>query len=300
MIPSCMDAKRHTRTLLLFILCFLGIVTSSVWAADIAFVSHKKLGSVKQLADKTATLLDSDVEIHGVNDDVDWSRFRAVVLVGAKAVKQWQVTDTPSIAVFISEAAAEAFSDKLNSAVFIEPPLQRQVILAKEILGSDRPLGILVSSKKNWHFDSFLGKPLSSSLITPYFVDQFDNLNRALVELLRNNHALVGIYDTKLYSSINIKNILITAYRQNKALIGPSSAYIKAGALATTYSDLDDVARRLEEILQSGLKNNRWPAAGYNPYFKIRYNEQVGRSLNLLLPDSDELVRKIRKVEGGA
>ena len=95
----------------------------------------------------------------------------------------------------------------------------------------------------------------------------------------------------------HIKNILITAYRQNKPLIGPSSAYIKAGALATTYSDIDDVAHRLSEMLLTGLKKHVWPEADYNPYFKVRYNQQVGRSLNLLLPDAESLASQLTKDE---
>lgn len=297
MSQNCMDAKRDNRMLLFLLLCCLTFTVFPVWSADIAIVSHKPLGSVKQLAEKSALLLEQDIDFHLLQDEVDWSSFKVVILVGAKAVKGWNNPDVKTVAVFVSEKVSEQFSAKLTSAIYIEPPLQRQIILAKEILGSDRPLGILAPSKSSWNFNEFLGKPISEALITPYFVDQYPNLNRALVDLLHNNHALVGLYDTRLYSSTNIKNILITAYRQNKALVGPSNAYIKAGALATTYSDLDDVALRLRDILKEGLTRGSWPVAGFNPYFKIRYNEQVGRSLNLLLPDENTLVQKIRQME---
>ena len=53
------------------------------------------------------------------------------------------------------------------------------------------------------------------------------------------------------------------------------------------------MARRLSDVLRTGLKEGVWPQADYNPYFKVRFNEQVGRSLNLLLPDSDKLAAEI-------
>ena len=95
----------------------------------------------------------------------------------------------------------------------------------------------------------------------------------------------------------NIENILITAYRHNIPLIGPSNAYINAGALASTYSDLTDVARRLSEILQKGLGHNDWAKPDYNSYFSVSYNHQVARSLNLNLPDVDTVVASIKKTE---
>ncbi|MCD8523514.1 MAG: hypothetical protein LRY66_12500 [Saccharospirillaceae bacterium] len=268
--------------------------------ARIVFVAHEKLPSVEQLVEKTSALLETRSELRLLHEppEAGWQSYDAVVLVGPQALESWSFEHSPAaVAVFVSRDAAAAYRQQLASALYLEPPLKRQVALAKSILGSDRPLGILVQDKAQWKNSGLSALPLQQALVTPYFVDQYGNLNRALLDLLKNSHALIGTYDTELYSSTNIKNILITAYRQNKPLIGPSSAYIKAGALATTYSDLDDVARRLSEILLTGLKEQLWPDAGYNPYFKVRYNQQVGRSLNLLLPDADELAVRLTNSE---
>ena len=50
-------------------------------------------------------------------------------------------------------------------------------------------------------------------------------------------------------------------------------------------------------MLLTGLKEHVWPDADYNPYFKVRYNQQVGRSLNLLLPDAEPLASQLTKDE---
>ncbi|MCB2385390.1 MULTISPECIES: hypothetical protein [Thalassolituus] len=267
---------------------------------QIAFVVHEKLPSVEQLLQKTAERLDITAELRLLNNPppTGWQSYAAVVLVGPQALEAWSFAESPpAVAVFVSRDAVAAVSSKLASALYLEPPLKRQIALAKSILGADRPLGILMQDKSEWKNSGLSSLPLQQSLVTPYFVDQYENLNRALLDLLKNSHALIGTYDTELYSSTNIKNILITAYRQNKPLIGPSSAYIKAGALATTYSDIDDVAHRLSEMLLTGLKEHVWPDADYNPYFKVRYNQQVGRSLNLLLPDAEPLASQLTKDE---
>ncbi|WP_430460059.1 hypothetical protein ACQUQU_12670 [Thalassolituus sp. LLYu03] len=267
------------------------IAASSVEAAgQVVFVTHTSAPSVEQLAEKTRTLSGFDIQVINAAQ-APAADAQACVVIGPQVLEGWSgCAGKPVIAVFVTRQQVAAH-DGLASAVYLEPPLSRQIQLARAILGDDRPLGVLVGDRALW-------KPAKPDpLVTPYFTDQFPSLTHALIALLRNSHALIGIYDTELYSSENIKNILITAYRQNKPLIGPSSAYIKAGALATTFSDLDDVARRLSEVLKTGLREGVWPEAGYNPYFSVRYNPQVGRSLNLLLPDAAELADKLAKEE---
>src|SRR5690554_8109085 len=99
--------------------------------------------------------------------------------------------------------------------------------------------------------------------ISLYFADESESGAHALVHLLRDNSALVGIYDNELYSPENIKTILISAYRQNIPLIGPSAAYLKAGSLASTYRNIDDTALRLFEVLKLGITIGEWPVVEF-------------------------------------
>lgn len=276
------------------LLLLLLIAISPVEAADVAVLSHKKLGSVTKLAQLLSEQLQQDVDVRLISEDFSSDSYKAVVLAGPKAVSGWQGKQ-PAVAVFTSQKVVQQHKAKLASAIFIEPPLARQVRLATTILGRDKPLGILVPNLAPWQQAVNTLKEIAN--VRWYDISEYQNLNRALVDLLRNNEALIGVYDPELYSSANIKNILITAYRQNKPLIGPSSAYIKAGALATTYSDIPDVAKRLSEILRQGLDTGSWPEPGFNRYFNVRYNEQVGRSLNLLLPPEHKLQEAITQQE---
>jgi len=264
-------------------------------AAEVAFVSHAIVPSVQKLAALTEAQAGLSVRLYTTDQAQQMPKPDVVVLIGSDALKSWKPQPgVPAVAVFVSRQMASQYP-QLSSAIYLEPPLQRQVRLARAILGDDRTLGVLVQDRALWKQAALTGQPL----VTPYFVDHYPSLNHALLDLLKNSHALIGVYDTDLYSSANIKNILITAYRQNIPLIGPSSAYIKAGAMATTHSDLEDVARRLGEVLLTGLTEKVWPAAGYNPYFGVYYNEQVGHSLNLMLPDAGKLTKELARQESG-
>lgn len=268
--------------------------------AQLVIVTHDVVPSVEELAKATAAALQMPVDIRLLADQdrLSPADYSVAVLAGPQVVEAWRNTSIPSVAVFVSRAAVQEAGDRLASAIYVEPPMSRQIALTKAVLGQDRPIGVLLQDQTQLAAAGLNGLNLPALLVTPYFVADHDSLNHALVELLRSNHVLLGIYDTRLYSAANIKSILITAYRQNKPLIGPSSAYLRAGALATTLSDIDDVARRLAEIIRTGLQEKIWPEPGYNPYFRVGFNPQVGRSLNLLLPDARVLEQSLREQEG--
>ena len=279
-----------------FLIGILLIYSSSLWAEKVAIVVQKVIPAVNVLAQKvanetgfTATVVLAEQFEHSVYD--------CVVLVGDGPLETWNLAnDIPVVSILSGRVAVENASF-LSSAIFVEPPLRRQVALARLILGEAENLGILILKNDSKRLSLEVSKLPKSSKIKLYNIDEYDSFNRALIDLLADSRVLIGQYDLNIYSAKNIENILITAYRHNIPLIGPSSAYINAGALASTYSDLTDVARRLSEILLKGLGHNDWAKPDYNSYFSVSYNHQVARSLNLNLPDVDTVVASIKKTE---
>ena len=272
------------------------IFSSSLCAENVAIVVQKAIPAVNVLAQKVAEQTGFTVTVV-LAEQFEKSLYDCVVLVGEGPLKTWNVDiDIPVISI-LSDRAAVNDASFLSSAIFVEPPLRRQVALARLVLGETESLGILVL---NDDFDRLAQEVRllpKSSKIRLYNIEEYDSFNRALIALLADNRVLIGQYDLAIYSAKNIENILITAYRHNVPLIGPSNAYINAGALASTYSDLTDVARRLSEVLLQGLASNDWARPDYNSYFSVSYNRQVARSLNLNLPDAAAVVVKIKQAE---
>ena len=286
------------KRLLTLLLLGIGFLSGPVLGADVVFLSHKPLPVVTELARQIGQKLGLQTAVQIISDGgFSSDGARAVVVVGPQALSLWKPGKVPAVAIFVSRSQVTNSLESLHSALYLEPPVTRQVALAREVVGDDVPIGILAQSKSSLSV-SGMGRNTQRELgVRPYYLDDYSNINRALVDLLDECEVLVGQYDTELYSAENIKNILITAYRQNRPLIGPSSAYIRAGALATTYSDLENVATRLAEILDAGLRHERWLSPGYNPHFKVRYNEQVARSLNLVLPNAKDLAEALKRRE---
>ena len=196
-----------------------------------------------------------------------------IIAAGKGAVAHLDATKSlGSVRVLLPKALADQQNDQ--SAVYIEPPLLRQAYLAHLLLSGVDPLGFLVSSEaaKTSALKTLARFPeLKSNVV----VLKDGNLNQGLSKVLRNSRLLVGTYDTAIYNPANIKNILITSYRQHKVLIGPSKSYLKAGSYATTFSNLNDIASRAAAIISHHQKQKKWLHADYNPHYQILFNQQV-------------------------
>lgn len=293
-----MEAIRLNVQALLF-LCLL--FTAKAGAAVLFIIPEYNPNSLA-LVNKTNQRLDEDIDIKTIADvnSLAHESYQAIILVGSKVLDQWQGSSIPTVAVSVSKDQVQAHPSSLSSSIYADPPLARQVQLAIELMGEKQPLGILFKNQAQmdkYNIEDVKQHTWQQMKISLYFADESESIAHALAPLLSNSKALVGIYDNQLYGPENIKTILISAYRQNIPLIGPSAAYLKAGALASTYSNIDDTAQRLAEVIQQGLNSEQWPPADYNPYFHVGFNEQVGRSLNMLLPDANQLTQKIKAIE---
>ena len=198
------------------------------------------------------------------------------------------------ISILVTEKQNRGISNQ--SAIYVEPPFERQLKLTQEVFPNSK-IGVLVADQKQKELIEKALTPLQSPLLNVVKLSDSNNLNVALFDVLKDSDVLLGVYDKRIYNSENIKNILITSYRQQKVLVGPSKAYLKAGSFISTYSNLSHIAERLTDIISIYDSEGRWLDEGYNPYYEIVLNSQVGNSLNILLPDLNLLTKKMKGVE---
>ena len=97
--------------------------------------------------------------------------------------------------------------------------------------------------------------------------------------LLDKSDVLLGLDDPDLYNSKTAKNLLLSSYSRQLALIGPNAGFVKAGSLASSYSDQSDWLVILDRLLDQPTAT--WPRTYYPPRFKVSSNPQVARSLGI-------------------
>jgi hypothetical protein len=118
-----------------------------------------------------------------------------------------------------------------------------------------------------------------------------DDINRVL-NRIGSNEVLLAMPDSGIYNADNIRNILLSTYRHKQGVIGFSADMVKAGALATTYSDIEDINAQVAEMTMAFVASGELPPPQFPRYFSTIVNEGVARSLDL---DVDDAARKFAR-----
>lgn len=131
-----------------------------------------------------------------------------------------------------------------------------------------------------------------------YAITDESDLLKTLETAIENNKVLLAITDPFIYNSHTVKNILLTAYRHRKPVIGYSDSFVQAGAVAAVYTSPESIGDRASSII-SGFFDNNWQF-NKNVYstddFSISTNPQVATSLDITLPSKESIRISLEKI----
>ncbi|MFK0312471.1 ABC transporter substrate-binding protein [Pseudomonas sp. NPDC090233] len=208
-----------------------------------------------------------------------------LVLLDSAAL-EWRLGETrgpPALAMRISRVQAEQRLGKSRpgylTLLWSDAPLARQLRLARYLLPQAQRIGVLYGENSYFLLDELrqAARPLGLEVIAQDWPDQRDS--RPLQHVLGSSDVLLGLDDPDLYNSKTAKNLLLSSYGRQMALIGPNAGFVRAGALASTYSDQDDWLAVLDQLLDH--PPSRWPRSLYPARFGVSGNQQVARALGL-------------------
>jgi len=202
------------------------------------------------------------------------------------AALEWRLGETagpPAMAMRVSRVQAEQRLGKSRPAfltlLWSDPPLGRQLRLARYLLPQAQRIGVLYGEHSSFLLEELrqAAHQLGLEIIAQDWPDPRDS--RPLQHLLANSDVLLGLDDSDLYNSKTAKNVLLSSYGRQMALIGPNAGFVRAGALASTFSDQDDWLAVLDQLLDQPPA--RWPRNLYPAHFGVSGNQQVARALGL-------------------
>ena len=111
-----------------------------------------------------------------------------------------------------------------------------------------------------------------------------DDINYAL-NRVGQAQVLLAMPDRTVYSTENFRNILLSTYRHNQAVIGFSADMVRAGALATTYSNIEHINAHIAELAADFIATGELAPPQFPRYFRTTINEGVARSLQVTISD---------------
>ncbi len=203
-----------------------------------------------------------------------------------KAALEWRLGEAaapPALALRVSRVQAQQRLGKSRPAylslLWSDPPPDRQLRLTRYLLPQARRVGVLYAEHSRFLVDELrrAAGPLGLEIVAQDWPQLRDS--RPLQHLLSNSDVLLGIDDPELYNSKTAKNLLLSTYARQMPLIGPNAGFVRAGALASTFSDQQDWLTVIDRLLDQPPA--KWPRSLYPEHFGVRGNQQVARALGL-------------------
>jgi hypothetical protein len=209
------------------------------------------------------------------------------VAIGPDALREAAARrcDCVVISAFTSSQVWHAIVDRLPAArarmmtaVYAEPAPVDQVRLATLLYRRPVRVAAILGPDTAFLQPALIGQ--AEVLQAGREDDMGDVLARA-----KRSEVLLALPDSAIYNPENIRNILLSTYRRKQAVIGFSSDMVKVGALATTYSEIEDINAQVAEMAASFVATGELPPPQFPRYFRTAINEGVARSLDIAVSD---------------
>lgn len=227
-----------------------------------------------------------------------------IVTVGLKA-GNWAATHTskPVLAAMLPSQQyavlkAEHRPAHSFSAIFVDQPWSRQVHLLHIALPNMVRVGLLHSpqddldTKQLRHLLAKYGASLIERTTSPV-ATLFDSLN----DVLSQSDVLLAVPDSAIYNSSNIRDILLSSYRQGIPLVGLSQAYVDAGALCAVFSSPENLADQASAETISYARTRRLPEAQFPKFYSVAVNREVAIMLGIRIKPAEWIKSQIEQAE---
>ncbi len=235
------------------------------------------------------------------NDQLAVMKTGTVVTIGPVAFSKVRQAnrDLPILAMLVERTFIEDYTDHNPgqiSAIYFDVPLILQALTGKAILPHANKIALLATPDTVHLYEHLIDQLPDFGMDARVFVvDNSEQLIPTLVRALTYGDFLLAGPDSAIYNPRTIKHLLLTAYRRNRIVIGPSQAYVKAGALASKYAPYPQMAEMAAQYLIQHLTSGRFPTAAYPTEFGVELNLQVARSLNIPLPERQAIADYVRQ-----
>ncbi len=226
---------------------------------------------------------------------------RLWITVGEQALAHHllQHPNLPAVALMVTEhqyrsvVGSHGKSGEIT-ALFSDPPLQRQIHLIQLAIPSARTIGILGSAPPDLALEN-----IPQSALNILYQQVTDGISHPLETILQQIDVLLTTADPTLYNRNNFRNILLSSYRRRVPMVCHTEAAVISGCIAGSHSSQDDLLSQATELVVDILQNRgeQLPAAEHIKTFSVSTNPRVAHSLGLHLKNPDQITRQLLQFE---
>lgn len=257
--------------MLLALLCLCGVAAEAATRVRVLAAPPAAVAALRSLA-----------------GDIEWLTGDGPAIEAAELTLVWQADVYPRFSaqfplqpiLLLAQSPAELNLRSQDAALFWGPTLVQQVQLARQISPGLQRIGILYRNARRAEVDTLL-QSAGAGIFARAIDGPLDA--REVAELAQRTDILIAGNDELLFNRDSAKLVLLTAYRHQRAWIGPTPAFVTAGALATRAVAKEVLLHAIVEKVRFWQKQHRLGAAQQLPADDVICNQQVARSLGLNL-----------------
>lgn len=288
------------RKLASFFIFFLLSLATPAWGGSVALILSESGGAYGEFASALEDALSGSTWNISSTTQADSGQPAAsdlVVTAGSDALrKALSRSDSPPIIATLlprqsyERILAENRRPGRITAIYLDQPPARQAAFLRHLFPDQKRFGMLVSAETRAILPQFRQAFGNAGLtLDVEDADTDRTLLPALNSVLERSAALVAIPDNTIYRRNNIKAILITAFRQQRPVIGYSPAFVTAGALAALHTTPMQIARQAADLIIAN--GTSLPPPSGPTQFAVAINANVAQSLGLKIPDEAAIRR---------
>lgn len=292
-------ATKIASGLFVLICCWLGVASAADLRVLVVQSDSKTL--YQNFTQTVRQNLPSGIQVTVLQraEEFDAQPADLIVTVGVKAT-DWVAgrTTQPLLATMIPSSFVQAKPPRQFSAIYLDQPWHRQVLLLRAAMPERHRIGVLYSSgmelsalkaELERHDDKLVAKAAHSE----------ETLFADLEEVLTGSDVLLAVPDSAIYNSNTIRNILLTSYRHGIPLVGFSQGYVRAGALCAIFSTPEQLAAQTGNTVTAFMQTRKLPESQFPALYTIDVNQDVARTLGLNIKSAEALRLQIEKSSGG-
>lgn len=254
-----------------------------------------------------------EIRRHVLNGDNDPPAVKGLPLVAVgsqatrKALALYPEADILSLLIPITawlDLRAAGSEHQRFAAIVIDQPLERAVLLGKLLKPDAQRFGAVfgpasqANQKASVARVDAMGIDLQTKNLPPS-----ENPISVLSPLMDASDVFVAVPDRADFNRNIARWVLRLGFRNKIPVIGFSSSYTEAGALASVYSSPENIGRHgaelLDTLLDAGSPETGSGAADwrayYPRYYTLQTDKDVARVLGITVPPLDELYRKYQQ-----
>lgn len=231
---------------------------------------------------------------------------RLVVTVGVRAAESLatQPVRNPVLAVLVPRAwyleggrSELAWGGKRAvSAIYLDQPFERQAQLVRLAFPEVTRVGVLLGTRRAKILGELADAMRAQGISLIYgLLSGEERQITALEAVLSEAELLLALPDARVINRHTAQSLLLTSYRYRDPVLGYSRSLTRAGALLSLHSSPAQIGRQAAEWARRMIEtvSPQLPESAYPEYFSISINRQVAHSLGFILPQEDELEKRL-------